>query len=79
MTFIIVHVATSRNKHYELPRHVSPNFTGRAEISEKLKEQCLPARKHNAAKAQTRVVLYGMGGSGKTQICLKFAQDYRDQ
>jgi len=66
----------SRNKHYELPRHVSPKFTGRKEISQKLKEGCLSTRDQ---KTQRRVVLYGMGGSGKTQICLKFAQDYRDQ
>lgn len=79
MTFIIVHVATSRNKHYELPGHVSPNFTGREDITQMLKERCFSTRKHNAAKVQTRVVLHGMGGSGKTQICLKFAQDNRDQ
>lgn len=28
---------------------------------------------------QKRYVIYGLGGSGKTEFCCKFAQDNREQ
>ncbi|KAI9866891.1 MAG: hypothetical protein M1813_000833 [Trichoglossum hirsutum] len=34
---------------------------------------------HKNPSVQKRFVLYGLGGSGKTQVCLKFAQDYREK
>jgi hypothetical protein len=41
-----------------------------------LQESCLSPR---LPKMQRRFVLYGLGGSGKTQVSLKFAQDNRDR
>ncbi|KAL3454410.1 hypothetical protein BJX65DRAFT_301051 [Aspergillus insuetus] len=54
-------------------RHPSKNFVGREEFRERL-------RRAFAAPASPRTrrrdfVLYGAGGFGKTQICLKFAEE----
>ena len=67
------------NKYFEVPRSVSSIFTGREDICRDLQERCLPSHPPSAQKTQRRYVLYGLGGSGKTQICLKFAQDHRER
>ena len=67
------------NKYFEVPRNVSSIFTGREDICQDLQERCLPSNPPSAQKTQKRYVLHGLGGSGKTQICLKFAQDYRER
>lgn len=67
------------NKYFEVPRNVSSIFTGREDICQDLQERCLPSNPPNAQKKQKRYVLHGLGGSGKTQICLKFAQDHRER
>ena len=69
---------TLRNKHFELPFDVSPCFTGRDDIGRELRDNCLPS-KNLAPKLQKRFVLYGLGGSGKTQMALKFASDHRER
>ncbi|KAI9764687.1 MAG: hypothetical protein M1839_005787 [Geoglossum umbratile] len=72
-------VGTSRslNMHYRVPHGVSPIFTGRGDTCRQLEQLCLPPEAPNDSRAQKRFVVYGMGGSGKTQVCLKFAQDHR--
>ena len=68
-----------RNKYYELPFDVSPDFTGGNEVCRKLHENCL-ASEHSAARVSQRIfTLYGLGGSGKTQMALKFASDHRER
>lgn len=67
------------NKHYEVPHNVSSVFTGREDICQQLTKSCLPSRPVDNAPNQKRFVLYGLGGSGKTQVCLKFAQTHRER
>ena len=67
------------NKYFEVPRNVSSIFTGREDICRDLRERCLPSDPPSAQKTQKRYVLHGLGGSGKTQVCLKFAQDHRER
>ena len=67
------------NKYFEVPRNVSSIFTGRQDICRDLQERCVPSDPPSAQKTQKRYVLYGLGGSGKTQVCLKFAQDHRER
>jgi hypothetical protein len=67
-----------KNEHYLMPHTVNPYFTGRNDIREKLRESLIEGR-FIEPKSQQRFVLYGFGGSGKTQMCLKFAQDYRER
>jgi Cdc6-like AAA superfamily ATPase len=64
------------NKFYTITRSVSASFTGRDEVCDQLQKACLPSHKPTR---QLRFVLYGLGGSGKTQIALKFAQDFRER
>ena len=68
-----------RNKYYELPFHVSPDFTGGNQVCRKLRENCLPSGYSTARISQRIFTLYGLGGSGKTQMALKFASDYRER
>jgi len=58
---------------------VTPNpsnrFTGRTEVIAKLKKHFFKA----SESAQRKFfLLYGMGGIGKTQICLKFIEEMFD-
>lgn len=68
-----------RNKHFELPFDVSPYFIGRDDICRELRDNCLPSEDLSAPNPQKRFVLYGLGGSGKTQLALKFASDHRER
>lgn len=66
------------NEHYIVPRQVNPNFTGRKDIRQILIDSLTPGRRRRAG-IQRRFVLYGMGGAGKTQIAVKFAEDCREK
>ena len=53
---------------------LSPFFVRRAEPMARLFEGVIRGR----ALGQTVMVLSGMGGSGKTQLCIQFALQYGD-
>jgi len=55
----------------------SPIFTGREEILQKL-EAFFGARQHGSSPRR-EYLLCGMGGAGKTQIALKFIDEYEDR
>ena len=56
----------------------SNRFTGRTEVVAKLKRHFF-CKTNDAVKKRKFFLLYGMGGIGKTQICLKFLEDMSDQ
>ncbi|KIK01459.1 hypothetical protein K443DRAFT_564780 [Laccaria amethystina LaAM-08-1] len=56
----------------------SIRFTGRTEIIAKLKEHFSNSPNGQVQKRKY-FLLYGMGGVGKTQICLKFIEEMADQ
>ena len=68
-----------RNKYFELPFDVSPYFTGGNEVCRKLHDSCRPSGHLTTRVSQTIFTLYGLGGSGKTQMALKFASDHRER
>ena len=68
----------SYNKHFEVPHLLSPVFTGHDEIRKSL-DTCLGSARRLPQSVQRRFVLYGLGGSGKTQICLQYAQKHREE
>ena len=70
----------SENQHFDIPQPVRSIFTGRQEQLLELKETILApdSTSHNYS-IQKRFVIYGLGGSGKTQFCCKFAQDNRQR
>ena len=56
----------------------STRFTGRMEIIAKLKEHFF-ANSGDRFQKRKYFLLHGMGGIGKTQICLKFIEEMSDQ
>lgn len=68
----------SYNKHFEVPHLLSPVFTGQDEICRSL-DSSLALSPPSRESMQRRFVLYGLGGSGKTQICVRYAQVHREQ
>ena len=54
----------------------SNRFTGRTEVITKLKSHFSNTR--NSAQKRKFFLLHGMGGIGKTQICLKFVEEMSD-
>lgn len=69
----------SRNQHFRIPHSVSSIFTGRKEISKDLEGKILASSDKKTSRQQKRFVCYGLGGSGKTQFCLKFVQENRER
>jgi signal recognition particle GTPase len=66
-----------KNELFLVPQCLSHNFTGRDEIRRRLRN-CLISNRFIPSRTQQRFVLHGLRGSGKTQICLKFAQEHRE-
>ena len=54
----------------------SNRFTGRTEVIAELKRHFFNTS--NSAQKRKFFLLYGMGGIGKTQICLKFVEEMSD-
>jgi hypothetical protein len=61
-----------------IPRACSSIYTGREELLYELKSAIFdcPSTENFL---QNRFVIYGLGGSGKSQFCAKFASEYRDK
>ena len=75
------HQQTSSIQNDILSIPVKPNssalFTGREDIIEKLKIHFAHQDQGNTQRKY--FLLYGMGGIGKTQICLKFVEEMADR
>ena len=69
----------SLNEYFSIPQAVSSIFTGRATDLKTLRNSVLAPTPADQLNAQMRFVVYGLGGSGKTQFCCKFAQDNRQR
>lgn len=68
-----------QNRYFQLPQAVSSIFTGREKVSSSLTKAFWGSENATVTKQQRRFVIYGIGGSGKTQFCSKFAQDHRER
>lgn len=69
----------SANKHFDIPQTVSSIFTDREAQLKELGTTLFAPSSAIQSQNQKRFVIYGVAGSGKTQFCCKFAQDYRKQ
>ncbi|KAF7504364.1 hypothetical protein GJ744_002421 [Endocarpon pusillum] len=66
-----------KNEHWIVPRGSSTHFTGRASVIEEVQDRlCNPPREFESK--QRRFVIVGMGGIGKSEICLKVAENVRE-
>ena len=74
---IEVHEQASRGQDDTLYVPQRPNssalFTGCEDILERLKDRFGP--RDEGDRCRKSFLLYGMGGIGKTQICLKFVEE----
>jgi hypothetical protein len=68
---------TSQNIHWWVPRSVNPLFTGREEVLQRIERSLMVDT--NSTKQQRRFVITGMGGQGKSEICLKVADLVRER
>ncbi|CAG8060326.1 unnamed protein product [Penicillium salamii] len=66
------------NKHFYMPQNVSSYYTGRQRQLEELTSTLGVLKSRERQHHQRRFVVHGLGGSGKTQFCCKFAQDNRE-
>jgi Holliday junction resolvasome RuvABC ATP-dependent DNA helicase subunit len=65
-----------RNEFTLKPRpSVAPNFVGREDILEAMRQRHF-AKRSGKTRMPAITVLSGLGGSGKTQIALKFADEF---
>lgn len=67
------------NRHFHIPQVVSSIFTGREDVTQAVEEALWRPECHELTGQQRRYIIYGIGGSGKTQFCSKFAQDHRER
>jgi len=68
-----------RNEKFYVPKPLSTIFTGRDSELEQLKADFgIPFSSNQPLHQQRRFVVQGMGGSGKTQFVVKFAELNRD-
>ena len=70
---------TLRNKIFRVPHNVTNIFTGQGRLYLELRRKMLMPQEPSNEVHKRVFVLYGLGGSGKTQFCLKFIQDHRDK
>jgi len=68
-----------RNKYFSIPQVVSSIYTGREDICQAVEETLVAPEGPESSRQQRRYIIYGIGGSGKTQFCSKFAQDHRER
>ena len=65
------------NELYVVPRCSSNYFTGRKMQAKILKDSFSAIGQRSKKHAHRVFVIYGLGGSGKTQFCLKYVEDNR--
>ena len=73
-----LHEGTSNGDQKAIPQ-LSRMFTGRNDILQRLAHDLDPSISSVALKKQRTFVLYGGGGTGKTQIMAKFVDEFGDQ
>jgi len=67
----------SPNLYFEVPQSACSIFTGRRSELDKIEDSLLSPMPWDQPRVQKRFVIFGLGGSGKTEVCRKFAQEKR--
>ena len=60
------------NVHWMIPRGINSLFTGRSDLLSRI-QRALHSELISAAQYQRRFVITGLGGQGKSEICLQIA------
>ncbi|KAI0399143.1 hypothetical protein F4802DRAFT_603270 [Xylaria palmicola] len=69
---ISLQTPASLNRHFLVPRSIKSYYTGR----EKQMSKLVAAFADSCSSRQKRLVIYGLGGSGKTELAVKYALDH---
>lgn len=72
---VLLKAGTSMSR-YHVKHNVRDHFTGREDELQQIERAFFEC--HGVDRA-LRFVVFGVGGSGKTQLCLKFAEKYRER
>lgn len=59
------------------PQALTTNFVGRKDIMRTLSSAFFPNGLLDSERGQKSFVIFGMGGSGKSQLCSQFAHDFK--
>ncbi len=60
------------NVHWIIPRSLNSLFTGRSDLLDRI-QSALQSESISTAQKQRRFVITGLGGQGKSEICLQIA------
>lgn len=63
----------SPNEHFSVPQGVEKIYTGRTTLLDDVKRAFNAPSAPDEVGLQKRIVIYGLGGSGKIQFCCKYA------
>jgi signal recognition particle GTPase len=69
----------ARNVHWTITRPVNDLFTGRQSELAKIETAISQSAKEPVVAQQMRFVIAGLGGQGKSEICLKIANSLREK
>ena len=69
----------NRNKWFIIPRCSSTYFTGRQIHADFVREKLGPVNYVEDANQHKICVIYGLGGAGKTQFCLRYAENAKSR
>ncbi|GAB1317905.1 Nephrocystin [Madurella fahalii] len=61
--------------HFYIPEETSHTFIGRQDLLSEMRNAFFPNGRPTAVSTLKSFVIFGMGGSGKTELCSKFAND----
>lgn len=70
---------TKVKRYFLPPRGTSPHFVGRSTMMKTLEACFFPRGSALANSSRKSFIIYGMGGSGKTQLSTEFAHMYRNR
>ena len=70
-------IRASVHTHWTVPRTANPLFTGREDLLEELGAIISSTISTPPHQEQCRIVISGLGGQGKSEICLQLARHFR--
>ncbi|KAM3067116.1 hypothetical protein ACMFMG_011672 [Clarireedia jacksonii] len=73
-----VSATSHRNVHWVVPRTINPLFTGRGDLLLRI-QTAIHSDHTSSPDKQRRFVITGLGGLGKSEICLQVASQMREE
>lgn len=67
------------NKFFYPPKAIAVDFVGREEATEALSKAFFAPEDDSKLRRQKIFIIHGIGGSGKTEFCAKFARDHQER